>query len=343
MGRKHIKNISSPVAGDRLLLVKYSALGDVVNVTSVLSCLRHHFPEMSISWLLSKEYVPLMEGQGLADDIISWDREKGFRGFIKILKKIRKEHFDWLLDMQWVDRSAVIALLSGASLKVGYHKSLSWIYDRSPGNRWSDDLPLLERQGVVADGLGIHDCSNFDPVLIPPLCDNIRIDLLKKADAPIILGIIGASRSHKRWPVKRWVEFIGMAMDNGYKVAVTGFGDDEREMADSIIDKVGGHQIIDLVGRLNLQELAKAMSLCSGVVGGDTGPLHMAVAIKVPTVALFGPTPFYSAFAGGSRSSVLCCSCPRKGCKDWLCPNVDCLGDISAERVMENLSGLMSV
>ena len=336
-----LEHIASPVSGDKLLLVKYSALGDVVNVTSVLSCLRHHFPDLRISWLLASEYVPLMEGQGLADKIISWDRREGLRGFLNILEKIRREKFDWFLDMQWVDRSAVIAFFSGASTKVGYHKSLSWIYGRSPGAKWNDNLPLLQRQGVVVEGLGVNDCHKFPPVLLPPSCDNVTVDLLRKENVPVILGIIGASRPHKRWPVVNWIKFLRMASDNGYRVAITGAGKDEREMADSIVKGLEGRQVIDLVGKLDLPGLAKAMSLCSGVVGGDTGPLHMAVALNVPTVALFGPTPFHSAFAGGPHSMVLCCSCPMKGCKNWQCPNVECLGDISPERVFESLSGLL--
>jgi ADP-heptose:LPS heptosyltransferase len=90
-----------PEAGEKLLLIKYSALGDVINVTSVLSCLRHHFPELQISWLLCSEYEPLMRNtQDYVDNIISWDRKKGMSEFFKVIQTIRQERFDWLLDIQ---------------------------------------------------------------------------------------------------------------------------------------------------------------------------------------------------------------------------------------------------
>jgi ADP-heptose:LPS heptosyltransferase len=281
--------------------------------------------------------------QDYVDNIISWDRKKGMSEFFKVIQTIRRERFDWLLDMQWVDRSALISFLSGARRKVGYHRAIPWIYDSSPGKKWDHDLPLLMRQSVVMEGLGIEDCNQFLPRISSPSQISPFESVLRITKSPLIMGIIGGSKVHKRWPVERWLELLASFQDAGWNSVLVGAGEEEEKLACRIVKPFSNEGVINLVGKLNLTELARVMSLCDAAVGGDTGPIHMASALHIPVVALYGPTPSYTAFIRQQNSVVLNCSCPDRGCGNWSCPNLDCLGDISAGSVFNSLLKLLNI
>lgn len=335
-----------PQKGESLIIIKYSALGDVVGATSVARCIKAHYPFLHIAWCVKENNADLLRGQPFVDELIIWPDGKSLAGFLKLIMKIRKKRFHWLLDLQWVDRSALITVLSGAAMKVGYHKSLKVVYDRTPGKAWADDKPLLQRQAVVTAGLGVNDCHCYPPSLVISEEEKERTEhLLGHPGKPRILSILGASKEIKTWPMKNWVELLGQMIGYGWSPVLVGHLQREREQAAKIAEILGPGRVLDLSGKLSLRELAAVASCCDCSVGGDSGPTHLANAVGVPTIALFGPTVPETVFPKGPDTVVMKSKCALQGCYNWECADYErCLGSITANEVIQQLSekGLVS-
>ncbi len=334
-----------PQEGDKLLIVKYSALGDVVGATSVARCLKHHYPFLHISWLVNGENAELIKDQPFIDELVIWSRSCGIKSFLSLLRDVRTREYDWLLDLQWVDRSSLISLLSCAGFKVGYHKSLKKIYDWTPGKEWADNKPLLQRQAVVAAGLGVNDCHLFPPALRIPEPEKKSADILiGHSGEPRVMAIIGASKEIKTWPMKNWLDFLNKIVEIGWIPVIVGHLQREMDMADELEKALNTEKIVNMTGKLTLRELASVVSCCDLVVGGDSGPTHIANAIGIPTVAIFGPTCPETVFPKGPKTFILKAKCPDQGCNNWNCTDyAGCLGSVSAEEVLEllNLKGII--
>ena len=108
-------------------------------------------------------------------------------------------------------------------------------------------------------------------------------------EGPMVGCIVGASTPEKTWPWERWVALAGMLRANGVRVVLLG-GPAEKEVADRIVDEAKGAVALNLVGRTPLTTLASVMANCDVVVGGDSGPTHLAVGVGTPVVGLYGVT-----------------------------------------------------
>lgn len=331
--------VKYPQKGDRLLIVKYSALGDVVGATSVARCLKDHYPFLNITWFVRGNNASLLEGQPYVDNLLIWPEGESVKGFWDSICYIRKQKFEWLLDLQWVDRSALLTLFSGARFKVGYHKKLGRIYDFCPSD-WKDDKPLLQRQSMVVSGLAIHDCHRYSPFLMISDSEKAKAEgMVGDPGKPRILAILGASKEIKTWPVNNWLDLLKKMTGYGWTAVLVGHLQIEREKAAKITEILGPDRVVDLSGKLSLRELAAVASCCTCAVGGDSGPTHLANAVGVPTVALFGPTVPDTVFPAGPNTVVMKSKCPLQGCYNWECENYEtCLGSIDADAIIQNLS-----
>ncbi|MEG3065640.1 hypothetical protein [Acetomicrobium sp.] len=94
---------------EKILFIRYSALGGVVRAIPLAAAIKAALPEVSLTWLLVHPYEELIEGQPYVGDLLVWDRKLGFKGFVRLILKIRKANFTHMISMQGTDRSAVIA------------------------------------------------------------------------------------------------------------------------------------------------------------------------------------------------------------------------------------------
>jgi len=314
---------------ERLLFIRYSALGDVVRAIPIVATIKESFPALYITWLLERPFDELIKGQPYVDDLLVWDRKLGFKGFVRLILKIRKANFTHLISVQGTDRSAVIALFSGIKNRAGRHDRASFVY-----NMPSEDLAEVLGRPVRVDESRIYY----------QVSGKLRLfakSLLEGIPKPHIACIIGASKSVKRWPACCWAELAFMVASSGGSALLLGHGRQEADMAKDIISllprKLKGH-ILDLTGRLRLDETAAVIGACDLAVGGDTGPMHLALALHKPTVGLFGPT--LPGQVGLDKINVkLLSDCRCVGCKNWDCDK-NCLSSIRPKEVFEALVGL---
>lgn len=310
------------IENKKVLFLRFSSLGDVIIANFYAQKIKEKNPAWHLTWLVDSTYRDIVISQPWVDDVILWDRKKnGNSGFIKIIKFIRSQDFDILIDMHNTDRSSLLSLLSGVPLRYADRLRLPFAHN------------IHSFKTIVGDSVKISECPAY---LHSPETNKIidRYFNNSKAKKRLTLAI-GASYEKKRWPINRWMEFIKLALEANFILYLVGDGEDEIRGAAEIMDAVKSDDLVDLVGKLSLSELVQVVNATDATISGDTGTLHIARGLGKHIIGLFGPNVLSDAYMK-SLSKALYCSCPNLGCKNWRCSK-PCLDTIPAEAVLESV------
>jgi len=278
----------------RVLVVKLSSLGDVVHSLPLLDALRDGLgPDAHIGWAVERRFADLVRGNPNVSALYELDK-KGFREVRDLGRRLREAGFDAALDAQGLLVSGAVARLSGAPVRVG------WDANRE-GNRLFLTHPVVPYSGrrhVTARLLGF--CDALGLARTPPRPQTYLANaeataadalLAEVRGGPIIGCIVGASTADKVWPAERWAEAARLLAADGLRVALLG-AKGEAATAANIVQQAGPSAgVTNLVGRTATPRvLASVLARCAVVVGGDSGPTHLAVAVGTPVVGLYGVT-----------------------------------------------------
>ena len=312
---------------EKILLNRYSAMGDVLKVLPFAKALKEAYPDIHLTWLIASPWDELVRCQPYVDDVIVWEQTQRNANFIKSILEVRKRKFDKLLCFQGTDRGAVLSLFSGIPVRVGIHRWASFAYTHKVRN--------------IDKFLGLSIKESQRPwIYVTEKAKLSAKEIRGKSNGPLLFSIIGASKAVKRWPTERWIELCHQLKPLGWTMALIGHGKEEETIASEIVKNAKGAQIINLVGRLSLIETAALAMECDAAVGGDTGFLHMVKLIGIPAVGLFGPTLPGNVGLDDIGVNIVV-SCDDAGCERWDCPNQDCLGSIDAKQVIDSLKELL--
>lgn len=304
----------------KVLFIRLSSLGDIVLTAHISKKLKELFPLFEITWLTESPYEALAPAMPWLDRVLTWNRRQGTGGFFKLISRIREEKFDILMNLQDNDRTAVLTLLSGIPLKIGYHRHFQCVYHQ--------DIYAVLGQ------LGIPPCleKSIRSSLVRPAGPSPLSGLWDKGRFPHGVALaIGASKERKRWPAARWAELANFLSKKNCLCLLVGSGEEEKRMADEISRRCAGANVLNVVNRFSLLQLFQVLADVHLVIAADTGPLHMARALGTPVIALFGPTSLSVAYTQ-SFNKVVCTPCEKMGCLDWKC-TLPCMERISPESV----------
>jgi heptosyltransferase-1 len=279
----------------RVLVVRTGAIGDVVNALVFAAALRDARPRAFIGWVAHPLVVPLLAENPAVDTVHVWPRSSGLGGFRRLMTGVRRARYDLAVDLQRLQKSALVARLSGAPRVLGYDrrraKELShlWLRERiAPGDPREH---MVAQYLSFARHLGLPAGAPRWP--LPPL-DDARVRaaaaLAPLGGAPFVVLNLGASKPENRWPVASFAalaDTLGAGAAPTPALVLTG-GPAERDVADEVLARTARVQL-DLVGRTDLLTLAAVLERAQLVVTGDTGPMHLAVAVGARVLALFGP------------------------------------------------------
>src|SRR5215467_6841979 len=333
----------------RVLIVKLGSIGDIVHTLPALAALRAALPESEISWVAERSSSEILKDNPILDRLIEVDTKALRRGLMsgetlraprQQLRRLRASAFDVALDFQGLLKSASIARLSGARRIFGYsHAGL-----REPASALllSKTVAVPRQTHIIRKALlllqgalGIPEPKELSfPIQINAEHEaEAREAVASTSDRYAILNPAGG------WPTKLWsVDRFGKLADllwsnHGIHSLVT-YGPGELELAEAVRQSsVSGHA--QPVG-LSLKGYYSLARDASVYVGGDTGPMHIAVAAGTPIVGLFGPTEWWR--NGSPRPEDICVErtdidcrvdCHRRSCSKWICM------DIEVERVLE--------
>ncbi|MCW5558349.1 MAG: glycosyltransferase family 9 protein, partial [Verrucomicrobiae bacterium] len=281
----------------KILVLKPSSLGDVVQALPVARLIRQRFPRAEVHWWLNTELVPLLDGDPDIAQVIpfarkGWaDPEAAARAFSAI-RRLRAERYDWVLDLQGLARSAALAWVVRGGLTVGLQD-------------WREGAPALFDIAVPRPSASAHAVDWYLAVLrtleVPvhrdfvwmPVQPVAAAAVAARCEGPDTLWIAlqpGARWENKRWPVERFAETARrlVAHHPQWRIAVLG-GASDRPLG-AAIASAAGPRVLDLTGRLPLPEMVEWIRRCAVMVTNDTGPMHVAAALGRPVVGIFGPT-----------------------------------------------------
>lgn len=298
---------------ERLLIVKTSSLGDVIHALPVAEALKEASPRLALDWVVRRRCADVLRGNPHIDRLYVLEDRPSLGDLRRLRRQLRSEHYEVALDMQGLLLSGVVTRLSSAPIRVG------WDRNREANARFLTHAVVPGRPSEVgirhevdllhgfAHALGV----NLPPGEFPPqpyLAAEGRAkaaDWLRDLPRPCLALNVGAARVYKRWPGEYWAELAEKLLKEGCGLVFVGDQSDAATVAGITRHLPPAAGLVDLSGRTTLRELAAVLTACDLVISGDTGPMHLAVAIGTPVVALFGATDPRRHGPYGSRNVVL--------------------------------------
>jgi heptosyltransferase-1 len=286
-----------------ILIIKPSALGDIVHALPVLPSLRAAFPQAKLTWLVRKEFAPLLECSEGLDEMLLFDRKgmgnwfyhpKGFKIFWDFAKQLRAGQFDLVLDLQGLCRSAIFAGMTGSSARVGMKEAreLAHLFYSQQVDRPADSVHILDTYFAVLKDIGVEACLPECKLTAPGAAqDSIRRKLEAKQLTPkkFLVLIPSSAHAYKCWPAEQFAKFAeAFHRQHGWEAVVVGSQSD-GVYAKKIQANVTS-PVIDLTGQTSIPELVALFDQAGAVVSNDTGPGHIALATETPAVVIFGNT-----------------------------------------------------
>jgi len=283
----------------KIAIVKLSALGDIVHAMVVLQFMRLHNQKIKIDWIVEEEYAELLE---FSSDIYQLHRvnlkrakkRKSFSILINELLKTRKfGPYDMVIDLQGIIKSALIAKLVPSKITLGFDKLSaregisSFFYNKVFNCRYDENIIIRNIQ-IINFALGINiEKKQIDQKKPYLISENYKDKLSLDTSRHNILLVPGASFKAKMYPAKKYAELV-QKIDANF-LLIWG-NNHEKEIANEIASVSDNTLIIE---KSNLLSLISLISKVDLVIGSDTGPTHMAWAMNIPSITLYGATPGY--------------------------------------------------
>ena len=341
-----------PKAVDRILIVRLSALGDVVLSSGLIPSLLSHWPEARITWLVEAPAAPLLKHNPRLHEVIVlptthwkslWRAGKRFQALREIWRFracLRAASFDLVIDPQGLLKSGLMAWFTGAPRRVNLkpRESSQYLMHESvrPMLPAAGELPLVAHEyRDLAVYLGADGSSYRMDLAVGELAQSQARSRLKDAKVGPKYAVLAAftTRPQKHWIESHWAGLADGLLAQGLTPLLLG-GPSDLTAAQRIAASHAG--ILNLVGEFKLDETVAIISEASLLIGVDTGLSHMAIALNIPTVALFGSTTPYLR-GPDSRTQVLyerlaCSPCNRKPTCNG---RYDCMRQLDVARVLK--------
>jgi len=339
---------SRPREPRAVLLVKPTALGDVVTAVPVLRGLRRTFPEARLGWLLSRANAALVRHDSDLDQVVLFERRRLARTWRSpaatgalgaLLRELRAGRFDWVIDLQGLFRSGFFSAATAAPVRAGFadaREGAAWFYTHRIEVQ---PVHTVERNIALARALGV-DARPEDMTLQIPREGREFAEALREARGPArsqLLVCVPPTRWRtKRYPVRHWRTVLRALTADVPAVLLGTPGD--RELCGAIAEGLGSG-VIDLSGRTTIPQMVGLIAASAGVICCDSAAKFIAPAVGVDAVVLFGPTRLERTgpYLRGTpvRANVPCQGCLRKRCGHITCMDlIDPAEVISAAREM---------
>jgi heptosyltransferase I len=331
----------------KILILKPSSLGDVIQALPVLRLVKSHLPASEIFWWIDSSLAPLIENDPDLAGIVHFERKRWAspRHWPEIFRSIRwmrAQKFDWVIDLQCLARSGAFAWLANGKFLIGLdevREGARGFYDLAV-RRASFHTHAVDWYLAVLPALGVPVHKNFRWLPEHPGIAATVKSKWQTEGARWIAIQPGARWPNKRWPVQNFVELVRLLAENfpDARFAILGNGDD-KPLGETIL-RAEPARCLNLCGQISLPEMVEWLRLSELMITNDTGPMHVAAALGTPLVALFGPTEPHRTGPYGQLENVLRIDLPCSPCMKSYCryekPN-ECLKAISPAMVFERV------
>ena len=364
----------------KILLIKLSAVGDVVHTIPVLNKLRRRYPLAQLDWLVTPAIAELLRHHPAITNIIEFEREawskpwrlEPFASYLRLASRLRAAAYDLVVDMHGQFRTAALTLATGAPARIGFDRPRAGVWDASPRkfpeqarkHAWQGaregswlaythhipvptlDLHAVDRYLNVGPILGLdREPADFSFPIPQSAVSQVETLLAQHGAnrAEIVIMAPGTIWETKQWGSEKFGKVAAHFLSKGLAVILIG-SQRERVVCEEVAALSPG--AIDLAGRTALSELAALIRRSAISVTNDSGPMHLAVALDRPVVSIFGPTdpvwigPYRRANAV-LHADLECSPCYLRRLKHCRHGHA-CMHNVSAPAVIERAERILS-
>lgn len=281
---------------DRLLVVKTSSIGDVLHALPVVEAIKNARPQMTLDWIVRARCADVLRGNPSIDHLYVIENRPSVSQLFALRRTLRAARYQLALDIQGLALSGILTWLSHAPVRVGWNRNREMnglfltdaiVDGKPPAPRHEIDLlwGFAETFGIPARR-GEYAPQSY------LAADNrtwAREKLASLPGAKIALNV-GASRAYKRWPTERWTALARDLTAAGTGIVFVGDARDAKTVAEIKASLTNEKNVADVSGQTDLRQLAAILEACDMTISGDSGPMHLSVAVGTPVIALFGAT-----------------------------------------------------
>lgn len=277
-------------------ILRLSALGDICHTVPILNTLRHEWPDTRFTWIVGSLEAKLLDGlPGV--ELVVFDKGKGWRAYNRLRHDIGDRRFSILLHMQMALRASIASLFIHAPIRVGFDRKrahdMQWLFT-------TKQIPFIDRQHVMDSLFGFTSALGIESRIlnweIPiPASAQRKIQQAIPDSKPLVVISPCASprfRNWRDWPYARYSEVIRAAIKTlGWQVAISGGSSQEEALAASeIVASVPELKVVNLQGQLTIKELLALIDRARLLISPDSGPVHIATAVRTPVIGLYATT-----------------------------------------------------
>lgn len=279
----------------RILLTRTDRIGDVVLTTPAIKMIRLKYPDAHIAFMVRPYAKDIVEGNPYLNEVITYDKygkHKSLLGTAKFVYGLRKKKFDLAIMFHPTNRVHLIAFLAGIPRRIGFDRKLPFLLtERIPHLKQKGEkheieytLDLLRPIGIVAkNGEMSISLKKRDLEKAKRMLDEYHVG----SGIPLIAVNPGASCPSKRWPPEKFAALCDN-LAKMFRVRILIVSDKANEGPANAVANKMRHEPVNLAGKTTIGELASLLSKCSLFISNDSGPVHIACALKIPVISIFG-------------------------------------------------------
>jgi lipopolysaccharide heptosyltransferase II len=328
---------------DHILLVRLSSVGDIILATPAAALLRLRYPRARITWLVDAGYLDLVRQNPHIDEAVEFDYTGSHRGPVGVRRLADQlKPVDLLVDLQHKVRSLMLsAYLRPAQRRVLVKRRGFGIIKALIGQD-----AILGAPHQVERYLQVLQVTGDAPAPVLIASEEEQEAAKSSLDGDDFIGIVtGARHPTKTWPVRHTAALADRCHEAGYRVALLG-GEEDGSLTGAVVNSMKSRPEYVRTGG-SLGQLAGVLSRCRVVVSPDSGPAHMAGALGVPVVVVFGPTSPQRWAPQGPRVKVVrrelaCAPCSNHGGASCPVDTYECMNKLGPEEVFAGLKGLLA-
>ncbi|MEK6646473.1 MAG: lipopolysaccharide heptosyltransferase II [Candidatus Firestonebacteria bacterium] len=323
----------------KILIIRLRFIGDIVLTTPFIANLRKNYPDSHIAYLFEEGYGQVLSGNPLLNELIQIPRNANLFQMLKVINTLRDKKFDAVIDLFGNPRSAILAYLTNAKYRVGFNfpvrRNFYNIVVKDSGSRNTAIDVYLNVLNAIDANLDTNCCnttiylSDEEKKNAKDFLAESKIDINKK-----IIGINpGATWQAKRWLKEKFALLADILVDKYNSEIIIFEGPKEKGIANEISNLM--KKKIVCVNNLDIKYLSSVIERCNLFITNDAGPMHISVALNVPTIAIFGPGepdiwfPYDKSKHIAFKKQVSCWPCNLD-----VCEKQDCMKAISVDDVL---------
>ncbi|OGS20890.1 MAG: hypothetical protein A2252_00645 [Elusimicrobia bacterium RIFOXYA2_FULL_39_19] len=327
----------------KILIIKPSGIGDIIHSLPAAYGLKNLYPEAKIYWLVFGKFEKVLHNTPVVDKLILWNRQGGFKEYKRVIKEIRAEQFDLVIDLQALMRTAIITRLSKGKtrLAVSLVRELAWLFEK-PIGKFDPAMHAVDRNYEIVKYLAQTSSvpADFLPWIKLTSQETSQAQQLMAAakiagDKIPVLFVVTTRGLHKMWPLEHFSELINRCNAEYNIIPVFLAMKEEGDIVRRITNRLKC-AFIDLTGKTDLRTACAVTSLCKLVVGNDTALIHVASALNIPVIGLYGATDPAQVGPYGKQNTVILNKLPCWPCGiKSTCKDNKCMKEISPQKVFE--------